>query len=153
MSRRRGDDAGIRRRLGISVVCGGKHIATLVWCQRASHWPGVHTVGDRGTKPRQVQTHLADAVERGPRVEVGAGPTLVQSTRTVGKSRHEIAVELGLQLHRLSVQHTVDFLLVAVIDLFVHGFSFNNFPTDEESLAGPLLVQAGGPVGRFHASI
>lgn len=77
----------------------------------------------------------------------------MQSTWTVRKSSHEIAVELGLQLHRLSVQHTVDFLLVAVIDLFVHGLAFNDFPADEESLAGPLLVQAGGPVGRFHASI
>jgi hypothetical protein len=60
-----------------------------------------------------------------------------------------VAVELLFDLHVLSLQHADTLLCVALVDFFIHGFSFDNLLGDVKALACAFLVQHRGPIGRF----
>lgn len=52
----------------------------------------------------------------------------------------KLAIELFLDLHVLSLQHANAFLLVPLVDLFVHGLFLDDILGDVQALPGTLLV-------------
>lgn len=61
----------------------------------------------------------------------------------------KLAVELVFDLHVLRLQHPDAFLLVPLVDFFVHGLFLDNVLGDVETFASALLVQHGCPVCGF----
>ena len=97
-----------------------------------------------------------DAVD-GPAWGVAGGAAVLQ-TPCGGIAQGECVVEVvaELVLHELValvVDDVLEFLLVALVDFFVHGLALHDVPVDVERLARTLLVQDGCSVGGLQPGI